>query len=100
MLESEDPPKGRLGLCEEEAESSRFQPQHPSDRACGTQPAQPYISNHRHFGCEQAEKTRGRKKLTVRDLQQTSENPNYPKIIPIHPLLLLSGKPVKNHIKS
>lgn len=67
MLESEDPPKGRLGLCEEEAESSRFQPQHPSDRTCGTQPAQPYVSNHRHFGCEQAEKTRGRKMLTVRN---------------------------------
>lgn len=31
MLESEDLPKGRLGLGREEVESSCFQPQHPSE---------------------------------------------------------------------
>lgn len=49
----------------------------------------------------QRRKARGRKMFPVRDLQETSEYqfPNYPKIIPLHPLLLLSGKTVKNNVK-
>lgn len=46
------------------------------------------------IGKRQRRKTRGKKIPPVRDLEKTSEDqfPNYPKIIPLHPLLPLSGK--------
>lgn len=54
------------GLCRQEAESSCFQPQHLSDRACGI-----LIVNHWHSECKKAEK--GKREKGKREKNAPSE---------------------------